>query len=123
MPEENVNQEFRLEKINETRNYLIEEINQNALMSKKHKKVCRVLNYIEHLLIAISTIIGCVSTSAFASLVGIPIGIAIATKGLKIGAITTGTNPIHYGLFWGCSRMGGGPFCSPSLKSATHILQ
>ena len=38
MPEENVNQELRLEKINETRNYLIEEINQNALMSKKQKK-------------------------------------------------------------------------------------
>ena len=123
MPEENVNQEFRLEKINETRNYLIEEINQNVLMSKKHKKVCRVLNYIEHLLIAIPTITGCVSTSAFASLVGIPIGIAISTKGLKIGAITTGTNPIQDELFWGCSRMGGGPFCTPSLKSATHILQ
>ena len=64
MPKENVNQELRLEKINETRNYLIEEINQNALMSKKQKKVYRVLNYIEHLLIAISTITGCVSTSA-----------------------------------------------------------
>ena len=102
MPEENVNQEFRSEKINETRNYLIEEINQNALMSKKHKKVCRVLNYIEQLLIAISTITGCVSTSAFASLVGIPIGIAISAKGLKICAITTGINPIQDGLFWGC---------------------
>ena len=90
MPEENVNQELRLEKINETRNHLIEEINQNALMSKKQKKVYRVLNYIEHLLIAISTITGCVSTSAFASLVGIPIGIAISTKGLKICVITTG---------------------------------
>ena len=44
-------------------------------MSKKHKKVCRVLNYIGHSLIVISTITGCVSVSAFASLVGIPIGI------------------------------------------------
>ena len=102
MPAENVNQEFRLEKINETRNYLIEEINQNALMSKKHKKVCRVLNYIEQLPIAISTITGCASTSAFASLVGIPIGVAISTKGLKICAITTGINPIQVGLFWSC---------------------
>ena len=39
MPEENINQEFRLKKIYEIRNYLIEEINQNKLMSKKHKKV------------------------------------------------------------------------------------
>ena len=29
MPEENINQEFRLEKTDEIRNYLIEEINQN----------------------------------------------------------------------------------------------
>ena len=47
-------------------------------MSKKHKKVCRVLNYIDHLLFVISTITGCVSISAFASLVGIPIGIAFS---------------------------------------------
>ena len=39
MPEENVNQEFRLKKIDEIRNNLIEEINQNKLMSKKHEKV------------------------------------------------------------------------------------
>ena len=55
-------------------NHLIEEINQNKLMSKKHKKVCRVLNYIDHSLIVISTITGSVSISAFASLAGILIG-------------------------------------------------
>ena len=37
-------------------------------MSKKHKKVSRVLIYTEHPLIAISAITGCVSISAFASL-------------------------------------------------------
>ena len=56
MPEENINQEFRLKKIDEIRKHLIEEINQNELMSKKHKKNCRVLNYIEHSLIVTSTI-------------------------------------------------------------------
>ena len=40
MPEDNINQEFRLEKVDEIRNYLIEEVDQNELMSKKHKKVC-----------------------------------------------------------------------------------
>ena len=40
MPEESMNQEFRLKKkIDEIRNYLIEEINRNELMSKKHKKM------------------------------------------------------------------------------------
>ena len=52
-------------------------------MSKKHKKVCKVLNYIEHSLIAISTITGCVSIFAFAFLVGIPVGITSSPIALK----------------------------------------
>ena len=77
--------------MDETTNYWIEETNQNELMSKKHKKVYRVLNYIEHLLISIFTVSGCVFISAFASLVGIPIGITNSGTGLKICAITAGT--------------------------------
>ena len=49
MSVENISQECWLKNIHETRNYLIEEINQNELMSKKHKKLYKVLNYIEHL--------------------------------------------------------------------------
>ena len=88
MPEENMNQKLKLKKIDEIRNSLIQEINRNGLMSKKHKRVCRVLNYIDHSLIAISTITECVSVSAFASLVGIPIGITSSAIGLKICVIT-----------------------------------
>ena len=80
MVEENISQEFRLKNIDETRNYLTEEINQTELMSKKHKAF---LNYIEHFLILGSTITGCVSISAFASSVGIPIGITGSAIGLK----------------------------------------
>ena len=47
------------------------------------------MNYIEHLLTSISTVTGCVSISAFASLFGIPIGITSSTIGLKI-LITAG---------------------------------
>ena len=90
MPEENINQEFRLKKIYEIRNYLIEEINQNKLLNKKHKKVCRVLNYIDHSLTVISTITGCVPISDFASLVGIPIGITSSAIGLKMCVMTAG---------------------------------
>ena len=57
-------------------------------MSKKYKKVCRVLNYIDHSLIVIFTTTGCVSISGFASLVGISIGITSFATGLKICAIT-----------------------------------
>ena len=84
MPEENNNQEFRLEKIDQIRNYLIAKINQNQLMCKKHKKACGILNYIDHSHIVISTITGCISISALASLVGIPIGITSSAIGLKI---------------------------------------
>ena len=43
----------------------------------------RVLNYIDYSLTVISTITGCISISAFASLVGIPIGIMSSGIGLK----------------------------------------
>ena len=69
MSEESISQQFKRESIDETRYSLIKD--QNELMSKKHKKFYRVLIYIEHLLISISTVTGCVSISSFASLVGI----------------------------------------------------
>ena len=37
--------------IDQTRNYSLEEIKQNELMSRKHKKVRTTLNYIEDFLI------------------------------------------------------------------------
>ena len=79
-----------MENIAEIRYYLFREINKNELMSNKHKKACRVLNYIDHLLIVVSLINGCLSISAFATLVGIPIGITSFAIGLKISAITAG---------------------------------
>ena len=41
MSEENINQEFRLKNIDERRNCLIKEINQNEVISKTYKKVYR----------------------------------------------------------------------------------
>ena len=57
MSEENMNQEFRFKKNAEVRTYLIELINRHQLLSKNQKKVCRVLNYIEHSLILNSAIL------------------------------------------------------------------
>ena len=48
--------EFRLKNINETKNYLLEEMKQNEMMSRKHKKVCTTLNYIELFVILASAI-------------------------------------------------------------------
>ena len=55
-------------------------------MSKKHKKVCRILNLVNHLLIVVFTIAGCASIPDFISLVGIAIGITSSTTGLRICA-------------------------------------
>ena len=65
------------------------------MMSEKHKKVCTSLNYIEHFLILGSIITGCISISAFASLVGTPIGITSPAIVLKIYAITAATKNIR----------------------------
>ena len=90
MVEETICQEFRLKNIEEKRNYFLEEIKQYELMSKRHKKVCTNLNYIEQSYLA-STITGCVSISAFTSLVGILIRITSSTIGLKLSAISVET--------------------------------
>ena len=73
---EEASTEFQLSKINETRNYFLDEIKHNDLMSEKYKKTCKYLNYVEDLLILSSTISGSVSISAFGLLVGIPFGIS-----------------------------------------------
>ena len=44
---------LRLRKIDEARNYILEEIKHNDLMSEKYKKKCKYLNYVEHLLILV----------------------------------------------------------------------
>ena len=61
MVEENISQEFRLKNIDETRNYFLEEIEQNEMMNKKHKNVCATLNYIKHVLVlALFFLLNCV---------------------------------------------------------------
>ena len=76
MAKEKISQEFRLNEIDKIRNYFTEEIKQNELISKKHKKICKILNCTKNLVILACTVNGCVSISAFASLVGIPVDIA-----------------------------------------------
>ena len=53
------------------RNYFLVEIEENELMSRKHKKVCTTLN-ISYLTFSLT---GCISIPSFASLLGIAIGI------------------------------------------------
>ena len=59
-------------------------------MSRKNKNVGRFLNYFEYFLIFVSAVSGCASISAFASLVGFPLGITSSVAELKIWALTAG---------------------------------
>ena len=64
-------------------------------MSRNHKKVCKTLNYIEHYLLLASTITACISISAFATWLGIPIGITSSAIGLKTCTIAAGIQSIN----------------------------
>ena len=59
-------------------------------MSKKHKNVCTVLNYIEHLLILVSALTLSVSISDFDSSVNISVGMTSSALWIKICAIFAG---------------------------------
>ena len=62
-------------------------------MTKKHKKVCTSLNYIEHFLILAFKIAGCillVNFFTFTSLIGIPIALTSSSIELKISEIAAG---------------------------------
>ena len=45
MAEESISQEFRLKNIDKTRNYFIEEIDQNELLTKKQKTFCTTFSF------------------------------------------------------------------------------
>ena len=53
-------------------------------MSEKYGKISKYLNYGEHFPILVSTVTGCVSISAFVSLVCVPFGIMSSAVGIKI---------------------------------------
>ena len=73
-----VSVDFKRKKIDEKRNYILEEIKHNDLMSRKHKNICRVLNYFEHFLILISVFSG------------VPVGFASSAAGFNTCAVTAG---------------------------------
>ena len=79
---------LRLEEIDKTRNFFIEEIKQNELISKKHKKIWKILNYTKHLHNLAYTVTECVLIADFASLVDIRLNIASSDPTINI-CITT----------------------------------
>ena len=58
--------------------------------------MCKALNYFGHFFVFVCVVSGCVSISAFASLVGVPVGISSFAAGLKIYAITAEIKNFQY---------------------------
>ena len=83
--EENISQECRLKDVDETRNYFVEEIEQNELRSRKlkKKKLYTTPNSIEHSYFRFCNY-RMDSISLFASLFGIHMDITSSAIGLNI---------------------------------------
>ena len=85
-----MSQEIRLKKIDETTNYFLEEIKQNDLTSRKHKKSLYNSKLYSTLSYFSFTVTGYITLSAFDFLLGIPVEITSSAIGLKVCAIATG---------------------------------
>ena len=90
MPEWNMNQEFKLKKIDKIRNYFSEEINQNELMSKKNKKFVEFWIILITRLLQFLQLLDVFQFLPFAFSVVSPIGIASSTIELTICVMVAG---------------------------------
>ena len=88
-PNLNDQQQVRLNKINEAKDYFIDEIKERELMSKRFSKYIDFF-FISLLksLIALSATSGSVSIASFATVIGAPVGIASAYFSLAFSAST-----------------------------------
>ena len=72
-------QQFRLNKVNETKDYFIADIKKRELMSKRLSKYISSFEYLDKSFIVLSATSGSVSIASFATVIGTPVGIASAS--------------------------------------------
>ena len=68
-------QQFRLKKINEVKDYFVAEIKERQLMSKRLSKYIASFEYSDKSLIILSVTTGSISVASFATVTGAPVGI------------------------------------------------
>ena len=78
----NDQQQFRLNKINEIKDYFIAEIKERELMSKKLSKYIASFDYSDKSLIVLSVATGSIAIASFATVIGAPVGIMKASCSL-----------------------------------------
>ena len=82
-------QQFRLNKINEIKDYLIAEIRERELMSKNLGKYYASFEYLDKSLIVLSIAAGSISIASFVTVIGAPVGMMSASCSLAF-SVTTG---------------------------------
>ena len=87
-------QQFRLNRINEIKDYFVAVIKERELMSKRLSKDIASFNYFDNSLIVLSVTTGSVSTASFATVIGAPVGIVSASFSL-VFAVSTNKKKKH----------------------------
>ena len=75
-------QQFRLNKINDIKDYFIAEIRERELMSKNLSKYIASFEYLDKSLIVLSVATGSISIASFANAIGVPVRIKNASCSL-----------------------------------------
>ena len=83
-------QQFRLNKINEIKDYFVAEIKERELMSKRLSKYIASFDYFDKSLIVLSVTTGSISIASFATVIRAPVGIVSSSFSLAC-SISTGT--------------------------------
>ena len=84
----NDQQHFRLNKINEIKDYFVVEIKERELMSKRLRKYIASFNYFDKSLIVLSVTTGSISITSFATVIGAPAEMASAIFSLTFSIST-----------------------------------
>ena len=82
------NQQFRLNKINEIKDYFIADIKERELMSKILSKYISSFDYFDRSLTVLSATSGSISIASFATVIGTPVGIASESVSLTFSLST-----------------------------------
>ena len=81
-------QQFRLNKINEIKNYFVTEIKERELMSKRLSKYIASFEYFDKSLVFLSATTGSISTASFATVIEALVGIISASFSLAFSIST-----------------------------------
>ena len=81
-------QQFRLNKINEIKDYFVAEIKERELTSKRLSKYIASFDYFDKSLIVLSVTTGSISIASFATVIGAPVGIVSASFSLAFSTST-----------------------------------